>query len=93
MKSAYELALERMEQDGIEPPGSRELSAQERDHVADVRSRAEAKLAELEILRQDRLAKSGGATHPEDEQNYLRDRQRIEADRDRKLEQIRRGNG
>ena len=92
MKSAYELALERMERQGIERPREDSLSDEVREQMAEVRRRAEAKKAELEILHRDRLATlRDPGERIEEEQNYLRERQRIEEDRDRKIERLREG--
>ncbi len=87
MKSAYELALERMEKQGIERPREDALSEEKRQEIAELKSRAEARLAELEILYQDRR-KKGDA---ESEQEYRRERQRIEDDLERKIERLRGG--
>ena len=88
IKSSYELALERMERDGVERPEA--LSDDARARIAEVRKQAEAKLAELEILYRDRLGKIGDpAALQTEEDDYLRDRRRIEEDRDRKVERIR----
>ncbi len=90
MKSAYELALERLEQRGIDRPREEALSDAEREQVAEVKRRAEAKTAELRILHQDRLAKLGDiAKRQEEEEDFQRERQRVEEDRDRKIQQIR----
>ncbi len=90
MKSAYELALERLESQGIERPREEALSEETRAQVAEARRQAEAKLAELEILHRDRLKGSyDPAKRQEEEQNYLLERRRIESDRDRKIERLR----
>ncbi len=92
MKSAYELALERLEQQGIERPRSEALSDAEREQVAEARRRAEAKIAELEILHRDRLAKlTDPAARDEEKRDFLHERQRVEADRDRRIARIRSG--
>ena len=87
MKSAYELALERLERQGIERPREEALSEEARGTMAEVRRQAEAKLAELEILHRDRLK---GVWEPDkrqqEEDDYVRERRRIESDRDEKLE-------
>jgi hypothetical protein len=92
MKSAYELALERMEREGIERPREESLSADKRAQIADVRRQTEAKLAELEILHRDGLKK---LTEPEAiktaEENYRRERERLEGARERKIEKLRSG--
>ena len=90
MKSAYELALEQMEKQGIEPPRDGALSDADREQMADVRRPAEAKIAELEIMHQGRLAKAGSMDARQQElDDFKRERQRIEEDRDRKLEALR----
>jgi hypothetical protein len=92
MKSAYELALERLESQGIERPKEDALSDEVRAEMAEVRRRAEAKIAELEILHKDRLAKLGSMAEREEEKaDFHRERRRIEEDRDRRIEQLRSG--
>ncbi len=84
MKSAYELALERLERQGIERPREEAVSDETRRRLSEVRQQTEAKLAELEILHRDRLR---GLYDPEkrreEEEEYVRERRRLEADRDR----------
>jgi len=92
MKSAYELALERMEKQGIERPreGDEGLSGETKEKVAELRRQAEAKLAELEILHRDSLNKGlDPVKRKEAEEEYVRERRRIEDDRDRKIEKLR----
>ncbi len=91
MKSAYELALERLEKQGIERPREEgALPEGMREQMAEVRRQAEAKLAELEILHQNRLQTVWEpAKRQEEEEDYVRERRRIEGDRDRKLEKLR----
>ncbi len=92
MKSAYELALERLEQQGIERPREGALSDAEREQVADARRRAEAKIAELEIMHKGRLAKlADPAEREREEKDFRHERQRIEDKKDREIEKIRRG--
>jgi hypothetical protein len=92
MKSAYELALERMEKQGIERPREEGLSEAVRDQVAEIRRVAEAKTAELEILHRESLKKAyDPAKRQEAEEEYVRERRRIEEDRDRKIAKLREG--
>ena len=88
MKSAYEAALEKLEKQGIERPREDSVSDATREQMAEVRRRAEAKLAELEILYRDKKKRG---QDPEADQKYQIDRRRIEDDRDRKIEKLRRG--
>ena len=90
MKSAYELALERMESQGIERPES--LGDEVRERIRQVRQQAEAKLAELAILHQDRMRKMLNPDgRQEESEEYVRERLRIEDDRERKIAALRAG--
>ncbi len=91
VKSAYELALERLEGQGIARPREESLSPEQRAQVAELRRQAEAKLAELEILHRDRLRKLGDPEAREkEEEDYVRERRRIEERRDGKIGKARR---
>ena len=92
-KSAYELILERLKkkdrEDGVlERPVTDELRAR----IAEIRKVYEAKLAEREILHHSALRR---AADPEAfaqlEEEYRRDRERIAGERDRKIEDVRKG--
>lgn len=90
MKSAYELALERLESQGIERPREDSMTAETREKIAEVRRQAEAKIAELEILHRDKLQKLADPTKiDEQEEYYLLERQRISEDADRKVAKLR----
>lgn len=92
MKSAYELALERLEKQGIERPREEGLTGEKREQIAEIRRQAEAKLAELEILHRNRLkAVHDPVKRQEDEEEYVRERRRIEDDRERKVARLREG--
>lgn len=92
MKSAYELALERLEQQGIERPREEGLDPAIRQRVAEVRSKTEAKLAELEILHRDELKKlDDPAERYKAEEEYVRERRRLEDKRERDIERLRGG--
>jgi hypothetical protein len=90
MKSAYELALERMEKQGIERPREESFSDELREKIADARRKAEAKLAELEILHKNRLKTIlDPAKRQEEEDDYRRERRWIEDERERKVAELR----
>lgn len=92
MKSAYELALERLEKQGIERPREETFGDDLREKIADARRKAEAKLAELEILHKNRLKTVyDAAKRQEEEEEYVRERRRIEDERERKVEELRKG--
>jgi hypothetical protein len=90
-KSAYELAMERLRKKdreaGVE---ERAVSDAQRAEIAELRRVYEARLAEREILHQSSRRKAGdeeALAALEDE--YRRDRERIGAERDRKIEEVR----
>jgi hypothetical protein len=90
MKSAYELALERLEKQGIDRPREESLTAEAREKMAEARRKSEARLAELEILHKDRLkTMADHAQRKEEEEEYVRERRRIEDERDRKIAELR----
>ncbi len=93
-KSAYEIALARLKRKdreaGVE---ERPLSEEQRTKIAEIRRVYQAKLAEREILHDSSLRKAGDdpETLEQLEEGYRRDRERMAAERDRKVEQIRSG--
>lgn len=92
MKSAYELALERLDRDGIERPREQGLEPAIRERIAEIRSRAEAGLAKLEILLRDRLRTlHDPVERAEAQREYAIDRQRLESNRDQEIEKLRTG--
>ena len=92
MKSAYELALERLDQQGIDRPREEGLDSNIRDQIAEVRSRTEASLAKLEILLRDRLKTlHDPVERAAAQREYAIDRQRLEAQRKRQIEKLRAG--
>jgi hypothetical protein len=92
VKSAYELALERLEKQGIERPREEALSDETREKIAEARRKAQARLAELEILHKDALKReSDSGRIRERVEAYQHDRRRVEEDLERTLETLRQG--
>jgi hypothetical protein len=90
MKSAYELALERLESTGIDRPKEGGLSDDLKARIAAERSKAEAKLAELEILHHDRLkALHDPEAREQEEADHRIEKLRIEERRDRAIDKLR----
>jgi aminoglycoside phosphotransferase len=90
-KTAYELILERLKKkDHDEGVEERPVSDDQRARIAELRNVAKAKLAEREIFFNQARRK---AADPEAlaalEEEYRRDRERIQSERDRKIEQVR----
>jgi hypothetical protein len=90
VKSAYERALEKLDATGIERPHSDALTQEVKEKMAEVRGRAEAKIAELEILHRKSLGKIGDPhARRTEEEEYASERRRIEEKRDRDLAELR----
>ena len=90
MKSAYDLALERLDQQGIDRPREEGLDASVREEIAEIRSRTQASLAKLEILLRDRLQTlHDPVDRAAAQREYAIDRQRLEDQRDQKIEKLR----
>jgi hypothetical protein len=92
-KTAYEIILERLKQKdreaGIE---ERPPSEEQRAKIAEVRRFYQAKLAEREILFKSALRKTHDPAEREVlEEEYRRDRERLASERDRKIEEARKG--
>lgn len=93
LKSAVELAMERMRQsEGDATP----VSEEQKREIAEIRNRTAAKLAELEILHKSELAKLATLPPPEamekrtkQQQNFVDERQRLERERDSKIDRVR----
>jgi predicted flap endonuclease-1-like 5' DNA nuclease len=90
MKSAYDLALERLEAEGIDRPREDDLDPPTLERIAEVRNKTEAKLAELEILHRDQLASSADSAEREKiEEQYANERQRLEDKKDTEIARLR----
>ena len=92
-RSAFEIAMDRLRQkdaqDGVE---QRPRTEEQKAAIAEVRSVYEAKLAQTEVMHRSALAgiREPAARATLDEE-YQRDRQRLQAERDTKIDRIRSG--
>ena len=90
MKSAYELALERLESQGIERPSQTALTDDQKKAIAESRNLTESKLAELEILHRDKLKKLDDVVKVgEQEEFYRLEKERLTAEGEKRVEKIR----
>ena len=92
LKSAYELAMERLRKSdadaGIE---SQTVTAEQKAAIAEIRNYYEAKLAEQQVLHQSTLRKTADPAAREAlDAEYRRARERLSSERDGKIEKIRR---
>ncbi len=94
LKSAFELAMERLRQkdrdEGIEE--SEPLSEAQKERISELRREAGAKLAEIEILHGKDLAAAGGDPEKirEREERYRIDRARVESRLEDSIAKVRR---
>ena len=93
MKSAYELAMERLKKQdkdaGIE---RKPLSDQQKTTIAEIRNFYDAKLAEADLRHQDKMLTTlDAAERGKRDEEYRRDRERLSAERDAKIEKVRTG--
>lgn len=90
-KSSYELAMERLRQKDKEASvEDRPLTEEQKAAIAEARQFHTAKIAELDILHQAALAGAASAEEIERlKDNLRRDKERLAAERDRKIAQIR----
>ena len=91
MKSAYELAMERLEQQSP----SVKLTEQQKTEIAEIDSVAKAKIAEREVFLRGEIAKVQAAGKFEEvaqlEDQLARDIRRINSDAEDKREKVRKG--
>ena len=96
LKSAFDLAMDRLKArdlaEGVEE--AKPLTKSQKDKIAQLRTEAQAKLAELEILHRKNVAGSSDpAVLAKIEENYAIDRGRAESRRDSEIEKVRKGKG
>ena len=93
MKSAYELAMERLQQQDRKKGVTKRkaLSPEQKERIAALRQEAEAKKAELRILREQRFAEVAGdpGKLSEEEAHYETDLRRVDSWLEEKLTAVR----
>lgn len=91
MKSAYELAMERLSKQSP----TVKLSPEQKERLAEIDSRYKAKIAEREIFLQEQFAEAAGKGDFEAvaqiEKQRLSERRSLEAECEEKKEQVRNG--
>ena len=92
-KSAYELAMERLrKQDADAGIEIMPLTEPQRAAIAEIRNFYESKAAEREVLHQSEMRR---VAEPDArallEEQYRRDRERLNSERDSKIAKVRRG--
>ena len=92
LKSAYELAMERFQKKDAEAGiVQTPLTDDQKADIAEIRSRYQAKIAELEILhRGNTSGMIDPAAREQAEDEYRRDRERLNAERESRIDAVRR---
>ena len=89
MKSAYELAMERLEKQSP----TRQLSDAQKTEIAEIEAAAKAKVAEQELFLKDKIAEAAAEGKLDEaaqlEQQLSREIRRINADAEAKKEKVR----
>ena len=94
LKSAYELAMERLRKEDAERGEEvRPLTDEQKEEVARLRREAKAKIAELEIMRGQDRDEAGGDPEKlrELEEHFERDRERVESRLESDVDRVKRG--
>ncbi len=93
VKSAYELAMERFKKQDKEAGIERKpLTDEQKAAIAEIRNFYEAKLAEADLLHQDKMLTTlDPAEREKRDAEYRRDRERLSNERDNKIEKVRQG--
>jgi hypothetical protein len=92
-RSALEIAMDRLRQkdaqDGVE---QRPRTDEQKAAIAEVRSIYDARLAQAEVMhRSSIVAIADPAARAKLDEDYQRDRERLQSERDAKIDRIRRG--
>ena len=93
LKSAYELAMERFQKKDAEAGiAQTPMTDEQKAAIAEIRSRYQAKIAELEILhRGNTIGMVDPMAREQAEDEYRRERERLNAERESKIEAVRKG--
>jgi len=92
LKSSYELAMERLRAADPDAGNKKPLTAAQKEKIAEARRVAAARMAELEIHFHDsRKRQRDPAEQEKAEAEYQIDRQRVNADLERAIAEIRSG--
>lgn len=91
MKSAYELAMERLQKKDVEAGVERHvLTDAQKAAIAEIRNFYEARFAELEVLHEGRMRQLVDPAERDARlEEYRRDRERLSSERDAKIEKAR----
>ena len=87
MKSAYELAMERLEKE--DPSTTKSLNDEQRKQLAEIDKRYDAKIAEKEIFLKDKINKADPQERHMIEEQLANERERLNDERETEKDKIR----
>lgn len=92
MKSAYELAMERLEKDSPSTPG---ISEEQKRKLGEIHERYRARIAEREVFLQGKIAAARAGRNAEEvesiERELREEKRRLEEECEEKKEAVRKG--
>jgi hypothetical protein len=86
LKSAWELSLEKSEKLVPELKNKKSLSKQQKEKISDVRKEYKAKIADKDVMLQDKLRKLHDRIPPDEIQHTMRELQKEFAEEKKALE-------
>ena len=97
LKSAWELSLEKSDSIVPELKGKKKLTARQKEQIAEIRKEYKAKIADREIMLQDKLGKLHHRTPPEEiesvscvlKDEFAKEIQALEEEMEKKVEEVR----
>ena len=87
LKSAWELSLEKSDKLVPELKGKKKLNEQQKKEINEIRKEYKAKIADKDVMIQDRLNKLSQRTPPEEMESVAEELQRQFADEKKALEE------
>jgi hypothetical protein len=97
LKSAWELSLEKSDSIVPELKGKKKLTAQQKEQIAEIRMEYKAKIADREVMLQDKFNKLPNRTPPEEietatfvlQQEFGQEIQSLQEEMEKKVEEVR----
>jgi len=97
LKSAWELSLEKSDSIAPELKDKKKLTARQKEQIAEIRKEYKAKIADRDIMLQDKLGKLHHRTPPEEiesvssvlKDEFAKEIQALEEEMEKKVEEVR----
>ncbi|KMP10439.1 hypothetical protein UR09_00845 [Candidatus Nitromaritima sp. SCGC AAA799-A02] len=101
LKSAWELSLERSDELVPELKSKKKLTKKQKDEIGEIRREYKAKIADKDVMLQDKLGKIHDRTRPEEvsvvvaqlQKEFVEAKQALEEEMEKKIESVRSQSG